>query len=403
MTTRVDLLGKTRRAWNRSPVPRRGAGPPAPGDVVVLECTACFDVEWAVLARDPAHPGRLLAVAADGQAMVGSADVAVPASAPGGPLVLRCRFGGWIDGGLIDTATRTATLPQDEVACARDRRAEVERGTVAGSILACEVDDDPEYQDWVAETLEPAWLAFAKTGPVLVPEVDGAAERHGRIVEASAPAWQTAGARSLALAATVLLALGAGLFWRQHQELSDLRDHHQVETEEYRHEIGELRSENGQREDGFRRQLEEAGNERERLESDARLQLEELGQQLDHARRQTVVGNPVALSLDFPRGRRGDERRVYLPTDASHVLFFMTLEGAEPGQTYGAELHDRATGERLWAKGELRPELRELRFGLPRSQLPPGEYLLRILELADGSSELMAEVPLRILAPQARR
>ncbi len=402
MIVKADLQEKTRRAWNRSP-PRRAAGPPSPGDVVVLERTARFDIEWVVLARDHAFPDRLLAVAADAQPLVGSADVAVPASAVGGPLVLRCRFGGWVDAGLLAGATRTVILTQGEVARARDRRAEVERGAVAGSILTCEVDDDPEYQDWVDEALAPAWQAFAGTGPVLVPEVDGAGQSPGRIDQGPAPARRAVGVRSLALAASVVLALGAGHFWRQHRELSELRDRHQVVTEQHRHEIAELRNESDQREAGHRRQLAEAASDRQRLESDSRRQLEELGQELDDARRQNVVRNPVAISLDSPRDRSGEEERVPLPADASHVLFFITLEEVQPGKKFSAELRDRATGERLWASDELRQSLRELRIGLPGALLPPGDYLLRIQALARGSNELVAEYPLKILERQDRR
>ncbi len=344
MTAKAPLPEETRRAWERSEASlSRGVEPPSSGDVVVLERTARFDVEWAVLARDPDRPGKLLAVAADGQPLVGSADVDVPASSPGGPLRLRCRFGCWVEAGLLGPATRTATLARGDVARALERRSDVDRGTVAGSTLADEADDDPEYQDWVRTNLEPAWQTLIEEAREEADEETPALRPRG--VADRPTSRRSRGSRragSLALAASLLLALGGGLFWRQHRE-----------------------------------------HQREALE----------------LRRRSFVINPAVLTLhQDERSLLQEPTEIRLPADASHVVFFVPLLGPRLAPSYRAELLEAATGDRLWASDPLREDLRELRVGLPAALLLPGEYTLRILELRGDETEAMAEFPLRILS-----
>lgn len=134
---------------------RRGLSP-APGDLFLLPAAADLPVEWAVLDRRPGAAGEVLTVLADTCPLVGSADVAVPAGAPGGPLSLRCGFGLWLPAAAFDPALRTGLLAQDAVAEGLARWRRIEAGHVTGSPLAEEVDADPEYQDWIREVLRPA-------------------------------------------------------------------------------------------------------------------------------------------------------------------------------------------------------------------------------------------------------
>ncbi|MCP4654812.1 MAG: hypothetical protein GY856_05265 [bacterium] len=336
MTKKASLREETGRVWKDASPLRRGSEPPAPGDVVVLERTARFDVEWAVLSRDPEDLARLLVVAADGQPLVGSADVEIPISSPAGPLTLRCRFGGWIDAGRLTSPTHTGSLSAEDLARARQRRNEVERDAVAGSVVTQEVDDDPEYLDWVAETLEPAWHALAAGGRVAT--ASGPETRRPRSRRRQ---WgsRRVGLRPLALAATLILALGGGLFQRQHRQ-------HQQELEEMR-------------------------------------------------RRSFVVNPAVVTLLQDQRSVLQEPMDVRLPTGASHVVFFFLPSISDPEAGYRAELLDPDTDELLWASDELREVRRELRIGLPTGLLSPGEYRLRIFKLGDG--EPMAEYPLHIL------
>lgn len=147
---------RKRSERNRAEREERGGGAPEPGDLFVLPETADFSVEWAILDRDPGPPERFHAVPADANPLAGSADVEVPAGEPGGPLNLRCRYGVWIDAEAFDPERRTGALAPDAVEEARRKRRELEQGEPSASPLAWEVDADPEYQDWIADTAAPA-------------------------------------------------------------------------------------------------------------------------------------------------------------------------------------------------------------------------------------------------------
>jgi hypothetical protein len=133
---------------------RRRGLPAEPGDLFVLPATSELPVEWAILERGTG--GKLLAVPADSGLPAGTADVEVPADAPGGPLSLRCRFGVWLEGALFKPDLRSGVLAPETVAEALHRVRQVESGTLAGSPLGEEVDADPEYRDWIRDVPERA-------------------------------------------------------------------------------------------------------------------------------------------------------------------------------------------------------------------------------------------------------
>jgi hypothetical protein len=111
-------------------------------------------VEWALLDRRP--QGDFLAVPADASPLAGSADVEVPATAPGGPLCLRCRFAVWLRPGLFEPRLRSGRLAPETVAEALQQVRRLEAGTLEPSPLAEEVDADSEYKDWIQEVPERA-------------------------------------------------------------------------------------------------------------------------------------------------------------------------------------------------------------------------------------------------------
>src|SRR3954469_22388386 len=147
---RERLLPSAARARARS----LSGGPAEPGDLFVLRATADLPVEWAILDRRPGD--ELLAVPADASPFAGSADVEVPASAPGGPLCLRCRVGTWLEDRLFDPGLRSGSLAPETVAEARQQVRRLEAGTLEPSPLAEETDADSEYRDWIRETPERA-------------------------------------------------------------------------------------------------------------------------------------------------------------------------------------------------------------------------------------------------------
>lgn len=138
-----------------------------PGDLFVLPATAELPVEWAILNRRPGGAaGQRLAVPADTRPLVGGADVEVEVGEPGGPLVLRCACGVWLDAGLFQPDLRSGALAPETVAEALHRWRQAEDGTVEASPLTEEVEADPEYRDWIRDVPERARaLAAASARP----------------------------------------------------------------------------------------------------------------------------------------------------------------------------------------------------------------------------------------------
>lgn len=185
---------------------RRSGQPPGPGDLFVLPATADLPVEWAILDRGAA--GKLLAVPADSGLPAGTADVEVPAGAPGGPLSLRCRYGLWLDGALFEPDLRSGVLAPEAVAEALLRIRQIESGTLERSPLAEEVDADPEYADWIRDVPERAR------------ELATAARRS---VSEESPSWPWGTAHRLAAVFALVaigLALWVGVLRRQVERLS---------------------------------------------------------------------------------------------------------------------------------------------------------------------------------------
>ena len=167
----------------------RHGRPAAPGDLFVLRATADLPVEWALLERR--SDGKLLAVPADAGPPAGSNDVEIPADAPGGPLSLRCRFSLGLDAALFERELRSGVIAEESVTEALYRVHELERPPVLESRdvdadidtvifasreelepypsgvspLAEEVDADPEYQDWIRDVIDPAWVLASEAKP----------------------------------------------------------------------------------------------------------------------------------------------------------------------------------------------------------------------------------------------
>ncbi|HKI02495.1 MAG TPA: hypothetical protein VKK31_10975 [Thermoanaerobaculia bacterium] len=149
-----------RAARQAAELERRRGLPAGPGDLFVLPATADLPVEWAIL--EAGAGGKLLAVPADSGPPAGTADVEVPADAPGGPLSLRCRFAVWLDKALFEPELRSGVLAPETVAEALHCSRQAESGNRGGSPLAQEVDADPEYQDWIREVPQRARALAAR-------------------------------------------------------------------------------------------------------------------------------------------------------------------------------------------------------------------------------------------------
>jgi hypothetical protein len=182
---------------------RRGGEPPRPGDLYAHPATAAWGVEWLVL--EEGGDGRWLLVPADTHPLAGSRDVEISAGEPSGPLVLRCGHGVGLDGKFFEAAERSGEISAAALHQARDKHHRIEAGTLRGDPLEREVDEDPEYEDWLAETVTPARQALAPAG-------SGEPRARGRGASARPPAYlPRAVAAGLAAAGVGLLLWSLGL------------------------------------------------------------------------------------------------------------------------------------------------------------------------------------------------
>jgi hypothetical protein len=146
---------------------RAGGRQAGPGDLFVVRETAEFPVEWLVVESARRDPRLLYLVPADTNPLLGSADWAIAAGPATGPLALRCRYGVWLDASHLDPALHAGRLAPEALAPAARRCAAIRDGSpaaagaAAGSPAGGDADDDPEYEDWLAEVVAPARGAIA--------------------------------------------------------------------------------------------------------------------------------------------------------------------------------------------------------------------------------------------------
>ena len=409
MNHRARLLEETRQAYSRraalqAELHARADRPPETGDVFAVERTADFGVEWVVLAHEGADARRLLAVPADGGALLGSGDLEIPESAPAGALILRCRFGTWLDAALLSKGRRVGVLAADDVERARERWSAIARGETVGSKLERETDADPEYQDWIEDFLEPAQQAMsdADIARSAAPKVDAVPQdlgsRAGLPDAGEVPrgggsyAW-----RWLALAASILIFVGSLALWRQHLMIRELMTSQEIAEDESRRNRQLLADARQRAERELQQARVDAAEARERELRKADEQLANLGRRLQEALRASTIRNPAIVALEPPGELRGNVDELQIPAGASHVLLLLPLRDVSPSPKYRAELMEKNTGQKIWAGDELIPMTPgELRLGFPASLLAPGEYRLRISGLEDETSRPMKECVLRI-------
>ncbi len=371
MSRRAQLLRATRQAVRRQADLRAQIGsqverPPAPGDVFGVAQTAGTGVEWVILASDPEDSRRLLAAPADGGTLLGSGDLAMSESAPSGPLTVRCRFGAWLDAELFDPRSRTAVLSLADLARARDRWHQISDGVFSGSVLGREVDDDPEYRDWLDEVVAPAHRALA--GSEATPSPTRASETPSRF-----------GRRTLIRIAASLLvvaatALAGSWLWRQ-QSLDDLAFAGAVAERQRRQEVTRLVAER----DRLRAELEQAGDELAAVETPYRERLAALERDLEVARLRASSLNPYLAPLSLPGVQDAEITSLRIPSDASHLVLVMPLAGGSSSGGYRAELLPDEGEAAVWTSQRLTPnESGEVAVGIPAEKVPPGKYRVRL-------------------------
>lgn len=362
-------------------VPPGGRRPEA-GELVLFPETADLPVEWAVLGRDPDRPGLVLVVPADTYTKAGTTDVEVSEGSPVAPLTLRCAFGTWTGEARLSMARRTGdVLESQDVSAARRVWEARERGEPVGSLLAEEVDADPEYQDWIEDVLVPARVALAAAPVVPVRR------------------RPTFFGNPLALAASVLLmvslGLTGGLIW-QDRKLEDLASERARTQEELRQETERLTRELRRSEDAHRREMTEAEQRAEEVRQRDRERIAELEQRLEDIRRPETLLNVPIVGLS-PRPVRGEIREVTLPAKAGLFFLLLSVTDMRRFSIYRLEIVSKDTGRVSWkGEGLKANELNEVSLALPRDALAPGNYRLRLYGLEGGKAELVDEYELRI-------
>lgn len=372
---------------------------PMRGDVYALRETADDDVDWVLVAHDPADARCFLAVPADDHFLAGSADVEFA----DGSLWLRCRFATWIDAELLAADLRVGMVPSTDVERARQRWLDLGDGKVTGSVLAREVDDDPEYKDWCGDVLEPARRRVA--GMSETKEDDAPDKSEGVVV----PFRRSVRFTMMRVAASVALTMAGLAFWRSYERIQSLEMANRIVEERYR-EVEEKRdrseAERIREADAHRLELERAGKENEQAAQQYRDQIATLDERLEEARKArkpSDVVNPAVIVFDEPQLTTRGRRKVTLSSGASHIVLFFALRERSPASRYRLVLREQGKNEVIWANDRLTLEEPEIRVGLPASILTPGGYDLELLRVEGGAFSKVGDYELEVLASSDNR
>ena len=347
------------------------------GELLFFPETADLPVEWAVLGRDPAHPGHVLVVPADTNTQAGTADVEATGSVA--PLTLRCAFGVWIPEARAAAALRSeGALSSEDVSAAKRVWDARERGEPVGSLLAEEVDADPDYRDWIEDVLVPAREALTKA-PVV--PIRRRASFFGN---------------PYALAASVLLmvtlGLTGGLLW-QDRRLDDLTTERARTEQELRQERERLI----RAEEQHRRQLSDAERRAEEARRQDRERIADLERRLAETPRPGALLNVPLVDLGPKDPVRGELREITLPKGVDLFFLLLSIADTRPFPSYRLEIADKDTGRVVWrGEGLEASRLNEVTLALPRDVLPPGDYRLRLYGLKNGKADEVGEYEVRI-------
>jgi hypothetical protein len=154
-------LEKYRRSQERL---AKRQGPPAPGDMYRSPTTTDADTRWLVTGIHPRNNELLFIVPFDNHFLAGSADVELPREATLGPLIVRSRYGMWIDRTSLERGTRVAVLEGEFLNLVNNKLDELAAGRVVASDEQEEADEDPDYLDWCDEVASCRELWQAEDG-----------------------------------------------------------------------------------------------------------------------------------------------------------------------------------------------------------------------------------------------
>jgi len=350
---------------------RRRREAPAPGDLFVCRATRDFPVEWLVVERDRRRPERLLVLLADASPILGSGDLAVPATAGSGRLSLRCRFGAWIAAGDLDPELRSGVVGADVVARALHRHRELNQEPIDHQ--TSEHGADREYQDWVEEIVAPAHAALtaAMDGHATAAAVVASGERS----EARLPPPPRSWLYPLAAAILLLIAIGAGaaLLW-QRRELGRLVQESQLLRGALRHKEAGARAARAEAE-RYRGEIERTAATRRGDQQ----RIAALGREADTSGQSPGLLTNLPFLLLQPREtERGTPIAIPRPARSPYLLLLIEL-ATDPGPPYRLEISHQGQPGGVWKIGGLeRTGPSELTVAVPSRWLQPGDYGLRL-------------------------
>jgi len=344
---------------------------------------------WGVVRREGEKKPRLLLVATDVNPLVGSGDIAATGPATG-PLTLRCRFAVWVHEQEIGAATLLATLPPEALSLADSRLKAIAAGQPVGTFSEHEAEEDPEYQDWIEEVVQPSIEKLAARAGVEAPSEPPVLPFPTRS-PAPSPSPREAWMRWAAVLAFVALGAVSGLlWWRQAREIADLRAAADASQAAHRQVIAELEARQVALEAQYQARLQTAGEDRARLEAEYRAQLQEVEAELAKLRRTTDVKNPLLAALEIGDVRRGPKRLTVGP-EVSHLLLLLPVDDPA-GTEFEIEVTERPSGKQVFIQKGLRADiLGEVRLGLPTVLVPPGDYRLRLFRKERAKLHLVRE------------
>lgn len=364
-------------------LPTLAEEPAQPGDVLLHPAQHALPVQWVVVA---APSGAPKVVPADAGSMVGSGDVALVEPSGVGRLSARCRFEQPLFPAALAGARRSGRLGAANLARVERRRSDL-AASREGSFTEIETDQDPEYEDWLSEVVEPACRQWQELGTAkVVPLPQRAEPSYTRL------RW------AAGIAAVIGLGALAGL-WLQAGRISKLEEAAQRQQSA----TSEREAEFAAREQDLARQIAESEKARQATEGKAQEQLAAASEDLRRAREAALIVNPVLVALTPNAAVRGEVEAIALPAQSSHLLLFLPVDQVVGG-TLRLELLDGSEGRVLWQRNPLeRQKGHEISVGVPAALLPTGEFVLRLYRRERGKEELIREHRLRLERAKAPR
>ena len=348
--------------------------PAVVGEVFVLEATADFPVEWALL-EQRGEDGPFLAVPGDSHPFLGSRDLDVEAST--GRLHLRCQAAVWLEPAALAPGLRSGTLEPEDLERARRKIREVTGKDFAPDPFLEEVDLSPEYAEWMRDVIQPARAAAGSPG--FAPAIEPAVRPPARPL-----LWWWAAAA----AAFVLVAMGlAGRIMWQSRQIEGLAARSGSSE-------AALQAERVRREEE-QRKAAEALKERDEREGELQGRISALEERLN-APELPRLNLPVAI-LQPAEVLRGTDLRSYrLPASAPALTVVLKFRDTEDYPAYRLVVTRNGEAAPVWRTDGLERSTEGIQLALPRRYLPPGRYRLSLSGLRSGKAQPVADYELAI-------